>query len=323
MTDQSRHSVLQRMTAKTTHTAQEVPLTSSRAVRVAITRAADLAHGMAISVEGLQETVVGHDGLSDAIDSDWLMLALRRDGALVGLIAADQELRSAVIELQTTGRIAQAAGEERPATNTDAMLMTPLLATILKLLGETTQRTDLDGWVTGVKVDTRVPSARSAGLSMADCDYRVIRLTVNLSEGDRQGAMALLLPAGAETKIEVINPAQTIPWNPGFQKAVSAAPACLTAELHKLSLPLSTVDNLQVGQLLPLPGCTIASVKLKDANGRTAAEARLGQFAGMRAVRLMRGYSIEMTDMTTGGGQQIVRPDVPHPAALPPKTLAG
>ncbi|MEJ6398491.1 flagellar motor switch protein FliM [Yoonia sp. 208BN28-4] len=297
MTDQNSLSVLQRMTQKAAQVPQDVPLTSSRAVRVAVTRAADIAEGLTVNVQGLQEKVVGHDGIADAIEPDWLIIGLHRDAALVGLIGASPDLRSAVLEMQTTGAIGDSAADDRAPTNTDAMLMTPFLATVLKQLAITTPRTDLDGWTDGVCVDARVSSARSAGLGMEDCDYRVIRLTVDLGAGEREGALALLLPAGPRAIVELVTPATGIPWDPGFRKAVSGASASLTAVLHEMDMPLSVVDGFQVGQVLSLPGCTLTSVSLTDPNGRVAAKAQLGQYAGMRAVKLTLGHQIEMSEI--------------------------
>ncbi len=301
MTDQPEHSVLRRMTQRTVAAPQEVPLTSSRAVRVAVKRAADSAHGLSVTVEGLQEEVFSLDGIADALGADWLLLGLYRDGALAGLAAADQQLRSAVIELQTIGKVLETVAGAREPTNTDAMMFTPFMAALLKSLADTTPRTDLDGWTEGVQVGARVTTTRSAALSLPEHDYRLVRLVIDLGVGDRQGGLAILLPAGTKPVAEVVLPSKGAVWHPGFRNGVAAAPACLTAELHRFKLPLCQIEGFQAGQLIPLSGCTVASVKLTDANGREAAKARLGQYAGMRAVRIEFGKGIEMSELGPAG----------------------
>jgi flagellar motor switch protein FliM len=74
------------------------------------------------------------------------------------------------------------------------------------------------------------------------------------------------------------------------------AQALVEAILHRLSLPLSEASALEPGQLLPLPGVTVASVRL-EAGGVPLGPARLGQVAGMRAVRIETPLAPQLADL--------------------------
>nr|WP_245218473.1 FliM/FliN family flagellar motor switch protein [Rubellimicrobium aerolatum] len=80
-------------------------------------------------------------------------------------------------------------------------------------------------------------------------------------------------------------PAEAVPA-PTVAPQVLAAQVALDAVLHRLSLPLAEAEALHVGQLLPLPGVTVASVRLEGSGGVDLGSARLGQVAGMRAIRI-------------------------------------
>jgi flagellar motor switch protein FliM len=289
-------SILRRMTAGKSSGPEDVPITSSRAVRMAMRRAADKAHGLVISVLGLQEETIAVDGLSDAVDEAHLLVGITRGEALSGLCAIDLQLRAAIIEMQTMGRLQANDADPRPATATDAMMMTDLLAMFLKMLGETTARTDLDSWSDGAQVGRQVASLRAAGLVLADVEYRLIRLSLEFGGDGRKGELTLILPVGEATVAEVILPDVGPNWQKAFQKSVSEAPATLHARLHKFSLPLHEAECIAVGQIIPLPGCTVDSVKLYDPNGRFVTAARLGQFAGKRAVRMEPTQVLNMTE---------------------------
>ena len=54
----------------------------------------------------------------------------------------------------------------------------------------------------------------------------------------------------------------------------------------RVSLPLSRLMDLQVGELMALPRAGIDRISFEGLDGRAVAEGRLGQNRGMRAVRL-------------------------------------
>jgi flagellar motor switch protein FliM len=116
---------------------------------------------------------------------------------------------------------------------------------------------------------------------LPDGPYRIVRLTLDLGAGGRQGLAVLMVrlppprvPAPTEER-----PPATV----AGQVLLSQAP--LTAVLYRLRLPLEEAEALQIGQVLPLAGVTVASVRV-EAGGQDLGPARLGQVAGMRAIRI-------------------------------------
>jgi len=178
MTEQLAHDVLRRMASSPPPAPDDVPLTSSKAVRLAITRAADKTHDMVVSVSSLQEEVLTLDALLETLTPDLMLLAMETDGRIQGIAAVGLELRAALLELQTVGRVLELPAEDRKPTQTDARLSEPLIMAFLAHLHMTAAQTPLDGWGVGFGIGERLSSARAAGLILDDRSYRVIRISM-------------------------------------------------------------------------------------------------------------------------------------------------
>ena len=72
-------------------------------MRQAVTRAADNAFGMSVTVDDMMLSTTKSDGVIAGISETDCCLRLERGGALVGILAIDPQLRGAVIEMQTIG----------------------------------------------------------------------------------------------------------------------------------------------------------------------------------------------------------------------------
>ena len=317
MTRQLAHDVLRRMASPPPPAPEDVPITSSKAVRLAITRAADKTHSMVISVSSLQEEVVGLDDLLAAFDPDLMLLAMVAGDRIQGIAAIGPELRAALLELQTIGRVLDMAAEPRKPTEADARLSEPLVTAFLAHLGVTAAQTPLDGWGDGFVVGDKLTSARAAGLILDDGQYRVIRIALDLGVADRVSELAIALPSRSKAAEKIVKPEVSGDWTTRFQAVVNGSPAQLDALLHTFKMPLFRAESLSVGQVIPLTGCTVSSIKLLAADGRRVATARLGQSGGMRAVRIEQAPHVQMEDMDTltagggsGGGAPLV-PDLP------------
>jgi flagellar motor switch protein FliM len=263
--------------------AEAAPLTPARALRLAFARAADRAAGLAVAVLGVADEVAPLDDLLTRLEPGLMLLSVERAGT-VGLVALDAEARAAAVEAQTLGRPSAQAADPREPTAVDAALALPLAQAFLEEAEAATAGTRLDGWVGAARAGGRLPSAREAALTLPDGDYRAVRLTLDLGAGGRQGLCLLLLPV-ALRQPEAPGAAGD-GWREGLGEQVMAAPAEVTAVLHRLRLPLAEAEGLDVGRVLPLPGVTVASVRLQGPGGADLGPARLGQVAGMRAVRL-------------------------------------
>ena len=77
----------------------DVPLTSSRALRVAMTRAADKALGLSLSVTSVGEETLQLEAVIETLPNDYLYAGLLRLGEVTGFIGLDAQMRAAVIEM--------------------------------------------------------------------------------------------------------------------------------------------------------------------------------------------------------------------------------
>jgi len=295
---ESMHSkTLRRMTGRPAQDASDPPMTASRAVRLAVAKVADDSVGLVLTVKDMNEDLHPLDDVVAALDDDLMLIELQRDGALAGIIALDMQLRAAVMEMQTVGSLIAMAAEPRPATGTDKTMCDPLLDQLLQALPPAMAGSELDGFVHGCTSGRRIASVRAAGLVLADCDYRILRIAIDLGVADRQGLLVIALPPIAQP--DPIEPERIddMDWGVQFRSVAANAQATLTAHLHKFSIPLARTQSLQVGQVLPLTGCDVHSVRLISLDGKKVAQAKLGQFGGMRAVRIEKSSPLQMTEL--------------------------
>ena len=120
--------------------------------------------------------------------------------------------------------------------------------------------------------------------------------------------LVIVLPLVEETEAPQAAPPAPVDWDQVFQENVADAPACLEALLHRVPISLATAQSLQVGTILPLPGCTVNSVRLLSPDGQVVAQAKLGQIDGYRAVRLETAPAPQLGEL-------------PHAAMETPKGL--
>lgn len=272
--------------------------TPARGLRLAFARAAERSVGLSAGVLGVAEEVGPLDDLLSRLEDGLLLLSLAGDGLPLGLVGIDAEGVAAAVEAQTMGRPSVQAPEPRPATAADLAMTEPLLAAFLAEAREAVAGTALDGWLGAVRPGPRLTGAREAGMALGDGAYRVVRLTIDLRAGPRQALIVLLhrLPPPPE-------PAQRpgAGWADGLSARVLAAPASVEAVLGRLRLPLDAAEGFAVGQVVPLPGLSVASVRLEALGPggapRDLGPARLGQSGGMRAVRLGAGALSELREI--------------------------
>lgn len=298
MNDDAPRTILEKMTHRPQVAVPDVPLTASRAVTLAVTRAAQTRVALTLGVGSIREEMRELDALLAELNDELLIMGLGEGSETRGIIVCDAGLCGAAVEIQTTGKVAPRANEPRPITLADAALVRPFFVGLLEELLQTTPRTVLDGWTDGTGVLTRLAGPRSTGFVLPDQIYRVIRVTLSIAAGERQGEVILALPPQAAA--QPVMPQPKVPqsnWAEEFPRAVLAAPACLNAVLHQFNLPLHVATQLKVGQLLPLSGCTVGTVRLVSPDGRMVARARLGQVAGQVAVRVEDSATLDLRDL--------------------------
>jgi len=273
--------------------AKDAPASPMRQMRRALSRAADKAVNLSASVLGISQDDLEAEAMIEGGPDGWVVLGLRgaNTAGLTGLFLLDPAFRSALVEMQTMGNLLGAPDHERAVTGTDGVMCVPFADQLMKQLAEA-----------GFGADEFEPASydmgpiadlRSAGLVMTQGLYRCWRITVQLGGGDRQGELMIAMRPNVAAQENNDQPAQE--WSDKLRRVVGDAPAEMAAVLTKMTLPISKIEDFEVGQVLELAGTTVGSVTLVGPDGKAVATARLGQIAGKRAVRVEPLY-VEMQD---------------------------
>ncbi len=257
------------------------PITSLRGLRIALERASALSGQMPVTVAEIGIDEVETDTLGPALGESMMMVALERAGQLVGVAACDQDLRSALVEMRTMGRIHSKSPQEREVTAADIALSRRFLGACLEQIAKETKETELENWVRGVRTDRQIETTRALPIFLMNGKQRVIRYTLDLGTDGRRGVLVFALPP---VPMDNTQHRSAKDWN--LADGVLGANAVVNAVLHRMRFSLSQVEEFKVGQLLPLDGASVATVSLVGTDGTDLGQGRLGQMAGKRAVRL-------------------------------------
>lgn len=316
----SNHQMLRRLLRQIEPLPEPAHLSPARVLALAMARAADRGLGLSLTVLGVEDACCGLDGIVDGLGGDLLRLGLTRRGDNAGVLALDPQLRAAVVEMVTLGRLRPTVAADRPSSPGDIALCVPFAE---RVLGEVTRASDgnsLSGWTDEAEVAGPLPDARTVGLMFRERTYRLVRFRLDLGVADRKGSLILILPAEQEPGDGILpdpEPDAGTGFNERFREALLEAPAMLQAVLHRLPMPLREAENLKVGQTIPLPGVTTRSVRLEGPDGAMLAPARLGQVTGLRAVRVEWVPPLEMTDtrfaQVASLPDSLAAPDMPDP----------
>lgn len=216
----------------------------------------------------------------------------------LGLIAVSAEVLSALVEMQTTGRVSAAAPMPRRPTRTDAAMVSTTIDRALEELDAIlADEADLV-WAGGFRYASFLEDPRPLGLLLEDQPYRVLTAELGLSGDARTGRLIMALPsegrgrrpAGQAAGLQGIAAAAT-GFTADLGQVVQAADCVLNGVLARLTLPLRDVMDLQPDQLLPLPQAALDRIAVEGFDGTPAGWARLGQQKGMRALRLSDGLA--------------------------------
>lgn len=257
-----------------------------RLIRGAVTRAADRAAGLALVVLGIEVTETALDELVGALDPDHLLVMLAASAGPEGVLALDADLRAALIEMQTVGRLLPQPPAVRGPTTADLALAEPFVHHLLTELRAEAGDTPIGHVLAGMGLAGRFANPRAASLALPDTGYRLVRVTLDLGQPDRQASLMLALPRRAPPAPLAMPVPANPAWSAALTRAVMEAPCTLNAVLHRLTLSLGKVEGFVIGQVLPLPGVTVSSVRVEGPGGAMVGPGKLGQMGGLRAVRM-------------------------------------
>ena len=241
-----------------------------------------------------------------------------RDG--LGLMVIGAGVLAAMIEVQTIGKVAAVAPEPRKPTRTDAAMVAPLIdAALSGLEAALLLEPDLI-WAGGFRYASFLDDPRPLGLLLEDTGYRVLRAQVSLANGVRSGPVLLALPADGRGAAPLTRSADPGLLGPAFTALLAGqvenTDCVLEAVLSRVSMPLSQLLALVVGDVVALPRAGLDRISFEGLDGRVVAVGKLGQNRGMRAIRLTPGTAAARHPAPLSSVASFAAADQMHPDFL-------
>jgi flagellar motor switch protein FliM len=264
-----------------------------RALRLSMSKVGQDLFELPLAVLGATQDVVGNDACEKVFDEDQLMVLLDGPAGARGAAMVDAAFVGGLIQQQTMGTVQpfNADGPPRIMTTTDASLIEPFINTLLERAAPLPQIEEERQLMAGFTFGAKAQNLRLLMLALEDDAYHILRLTLDLAQGARQGELLLCLPVpkpppkiadpdtGEEEEV-VDEGSKTLCEN------VLSLKANLIVSLTQLQLPIRVAGALQVGQVLELGRVSFADAQVRTLEGRIVGHGVLGQRDGMRALRV-------------------------------------
>lgn len=295
-----------------------------KAFRIGLAKAAQAVPPFRVDIAGLTEEPRSLAELLEMLPDQALLAIIEGPGGVLGLVAFDQSLLSALIEAMTTGRIGAAAPEPRRPTRTDAAMAAGLIDRILQAFEAELVDAQDRAWAGGFRYASYLESARPLELLLEDKPHRLFQADLRLGTGERKGRLLAAMPAHphpvATAADRAVADGDAATHGTSVEEpAAMIVPVELVAVLDRLELPLSEVLKLEPGMTLPLPGAAIDAIGLEGSDGRQVSQGKLGQNRGSRAVRLCAPRD-EADEGDAGPALNLNPMAAPAPMAMAPET---
>lgn len=265
---------------------------ADRSWRLALARAAQDTLSLPLDVPRLSLHRRSLTELTDILPDRALLAVLEGPGESLGLLALSPAVLAGLIEVQTMGRVLSQTPLPRKPTRTDAAMVAGVIERALTALDDAlADEADLI-WAGGFRYASFLDDPRPLGLLLEDHPYRVMTALVSLAGGAKSGEVILALPAEGRGHRPMLgaslaDDAHAVhAFARSLSDAVLSVPCQLDAVLGRTVLPLAAVMDLVPGSVVTLPKASLSGLRVEGMDGRSLAEARLGQNRGMRALRL-------------------------------------
>lgn len=263
-------------------------MTLQKAMRVSLAKAADALMDLPLAVIGLVVQKVSSDKLEEIVADDALHLLLDGPSSRGGAVMIDPVLVGGFIQQQTIGTVRADTGATRAMTRTDAAICAPLFDDVFLRVPAIVDSADDARLIEGFRFGAKAEHARALLMALDAPDYTVIRLTVDLARGTRQGEIVVILPIPSVAEVldnetEDVGSGHAVP--PDMSKVVLHLTGELNMVLCKLRLPLTRVQSLKPGDILAIPPGHFPTVQICDTSGRVLGEGAVGHVEGVRAVK--------------------------------------
>lgn len=297
----------------------------ARALRLSIAKVADDVFDMAIATLSLRiEDVAGPD-MIDIFDDKALLMLLDGPQRRRAAVVMDPLLVGALIQQQTMGQVLPDAGDDtRPMTNTDAAICAAFLNGILEQAGGMPEDDAERHLIEGFRFGARAEDARLLHLAMQAPLYQVIRLSLDVERGSRQGELVLCMPVPEPEQMEQAPDArhgQTDHYadaqKPSLAQSIPSLPIELRLVLSRLRMPLHAITAFKVGTKLTLMGAQFEEVEIQSLQGHKVGKGMLGQLQGTRAVQLRpKAASVDAPRRRANDRAELAQPVI-EPIASP------
>lgn len=325
MNTAERRTVLQRKVDAARDDQFARAMSLRKALRLTLPKVADDLFGLPVSVIGITQTLVPQTRLADLFDPTSLLVLLDGPQGAMAAVTLNCDLVGAVIQQQTSGTVTPPTAARRTLTRTDAALCAPMLDAVLArsvtLLEVEADRRVFDGF----KFGARVEDVRTLGLALDAPDFVVFHLTLDLAGGARQGDILFCMPNPVPVVPAGAPPENKATHAPQLGPVVLLAPTELNAVLCKMRMPLSKVQALAVGDVVPVARTALRETGVHVQSGRRICVGQLGQSSGYRALRLRLGgtaqpqlHSVETDADPVADPPQTGAPQPPDDVDIPP-----
>ena len=275
---------------------------ADRGWRLALARATRDAMGLDLDFRKLSITRLTLAEILEIAPERALLALLDGPSAGLGVIMLAPPVTSALIEMQTLGRLSTAPAASRRPSRIDAAMVAGVIDRALAGLDEAlADEADLT-WAGGFRYASYLEDVRPLSLMLEEDVYRVLTADVALGggagggPGGRDGSVILILPAegrGERPKLASDAAESAAPlFTSALQAQVMQSDCRLDAVVGRLTVPLHQVMALAIGETLVLPTAALDSIALETLDGRRVAQARLGQHRGMRALKLSEAVTV-------------------------------
>ena len=283
-------------------------MSPAKAFRLSLAKAADVLFDLDVTIATIEQIKLKHGDIQKEMGDDGLLILLDGYGGSRAVLKFDMQLLSALIEVQTTGKVSPADIPARVMTRTDAAMVAPLVNALMSGFDMQMSAEFDDFRETGFGFGDMAEDARALSLVLVDPEFELFRISVDVANGTKSGCLTVMAPVPPKNDFGLSHEKTGTQNVSGLEQNTMNAPIVLSAAMARVSMPLKEIWAFQPGHKMALPIDSMNETLLLGAKGHVVSEVRLGQLNGWRAVRFVSGDDAALP----------LSVDDPHDAALTP-----
>ena len=264
-----------------------------KALRLTLSKVGNDLFSLPVATLGATQEIVENDACADVFQDDHLLILLDGPAGARGAVMVAPTLVGGLIQQQTMGEVHPVKGEgpARAMTATDASLIEPLINSLLERAAPLPETEEEQRMLTGYRFGAKAQDVRLLMLALDAHEFHILRFTLDLCKGARQGEILFCLPVPAPPpKVELPDPNDEVGAAAGEPKTLCANVLALKADLivslTQVTMSIRSAGALQVGQVINLGHISFDTAQVRTRQGRILGEGVLGQKEGHRALRL-------------------------------------